>query len=312
MNWQMEKQTFWDPYLGGFIEIQSPGQRGSGKGWIKKPVYYKGIIQEISVDPGGILVVTSETIATTEKVKAGNNNRTTPIKLNEITVQSLSAKVVVHGHTEPVFYGSGTVYLTEPSEAQKKQANNEESQPIVEPEPVIRKYKDKVWENDFRFLALLRHGPYYGLYNRENSLTSEGREKIKRVAEDLVELTADAQDKVIVLSSTSRRAFETALIIADRFSCDVERYKCIGDESGDYYDYEEVLSTISEIHSRSGGMIKYDTIIVVSHFPFCESAHDRIIRNLFGEICEPPRVRYAPGSGMLVDLSDFKHQTIGV
>ncbi len=308
----IEKQTFWDPYLGGTIEIQSPGLR-AGKGWAHKPVYYKGQVEEINVDSSGALTVVSHTIVTTEKVKPGKEGRTTVINLHDIKEQSLPKKMLFNGHTEDRLYGSATVYLAEPGNlAVSQNGKAVEPEPIPEPEPVVRQYKDKAWETDFRFLALLRHGPYTGLHNRENSLTLEGREKIREVAEHLKESTQVAEGKTIVLSSTSRRAFETALLIADKLECNVERYKCIGDESGDYYSYEEVLQTISDVHSRNNGREKYTTIIVVSHYPFCASAHKRIVFNLFAEACEPPEINYSPGTGMLVDLADFKHQAIKV
>lgn len=103
-------------------------------------------------------------------------------------------------------------------------------------------------------LIIARHGHDNGRY-----LSETGQAQISRLCDRLL---PDMNGSVLVLSSTTDRARESAEIIAKAFSAEIELHKVLWSENDHPMDLDGALAVIREREPRA------DVIVVVTHYEY--------------------------------------------
>ena len=111
-----------------------------------------------------------------------------------------------------------------------------------------------------RHLILVRHGEY-GSFSR--TLTTDGRRQIKHLGEQLRPYVVNK--KVLILSSTAKRASETTEILIRKIrDAPVEHHECLA--SLDKELTQEEISAATVV--LSGHESRYDVVIISTHYPY--------------------------------------------
>lgn len=258
-------------FIGSDVSIQYSGKKDSNDK--QGPYFYKGVIASIVLDENDLKV----------SVTINDAIQTFVWKINESSINRMDRKITVMGANMADMY----IAIQAP----------ESSAATVTID--LLPYKGNHWSSDIEYLIFYRHGDYEKLRSNEYGLSVRGRKQIITMSHKLKN-EFDASS-AIIFSSTARRACESSTLTANEFGIQWEKYIAIGDESGDNFDFSELLHLLVKRSSE------YRTLIVSSHMPLCGASIRYINEDIFGDSIIPP-LSFETGSALLVKLKDRSYK----
>jgi len=106
-------------------------------------------------------------------------------------------------------------------------------------------------------LILIRHGNYDDTEDDNGPLTEAGREKIVRLVDKLKPLAGGR--RLLILSSPSKRAQESAEILAAAFGISFEKHKVLWSDESHFEDMPAALELVRRRQAEA------DILILVTH-----------------------------------------------
>lgn len=114
-------------------------------------------------------------------------------------------------------------------------------------------------EGNMRLLIVVRHGNYDDEYN----LSPKGREQMQKLAESLQSLTNG--NKVLLLSSTAKRASQSAEVISQMLSVSFEEHEILWSEN---CHPENKPSLLEFVRARKQ---EAEIVILITHLEYADS-----------------------------------------
>lgn len=108
-----------------------------------------------------------------------------------------------------------------------------------------------------KYLIVARHGQY----GNDDRLDNVGRNQVSDLAKEIKNL--QGMSRVIILSSTAARAFESAEILAKQLDAPLETHEILNTDISDY----DPIGVLGLVRSKRNGT---DTIVLVTHLEYVE------------------------------------------
>lgn len=146
-------------------------------------------------------------------------------------------------------------------------------------------------------LLLVRHGDYY---NHNQRLNVNGVEQITSIASKLAQIVRD--QRIQIISSTAKRASESADIIAKTLNCNYEQNEIFWSEDKHPEDFVSALNIIKSYSDTT------DAIIIVTHFEYMAWFPRYFAREYLGKHIESYAID--KGSMWVLDWTNIENITL--